>query len=314
MDQPALGDLRPVARRGSGNRFPDGAQAGKLVRRRRPAKVAISVPADAACDPATIETGKARHDASDRAGTAAALDDQLAALPLAGRLALVAQLARDAVFTTSLGIEDQVITAAIAEGGAAIRIATLQTGRLFPETLALIEATRERYGIDIVEYRPEQADIDAYKAKYGLNGFYESVEARHACCGFRKLKPLARALEGADFWVTGLRRGQSGARAATPFAEWDEERGLVKVNPLADWTIEDVRAYVAERTCRSTRSTRAAIPRSAASRAPGRSSPARTSAPAAGGGRTTTSANAACTCRRPRRLRTAGRSCSPPAG
>ena len=178
--------------------------------------------------------------------TAAALDDQLAALPLAARLALVGRLARSAVFTTSLGIEDQVVTAAIADGGVPIRIATLQTGRLFPETLALIDETRDRYGIDIAEYPPEQADIDAYKAKYGLNGFYESVEARHACCGFRKLKPLARALEGADFWVTGLRRGQSGARATTPFAEWDEERRLIKVNPLADWTIEAVRTYVSD--------------------------------------------------------------------
>ncbi len=177
---------------------------------------------------------------------AAALDAELAALDLARRLELVADIAADAVFTTSLGIEDQVLTAAIAATGAPIRIATLETGRLFPETLALIGQTRERYGIDIAEYRPAQADIDSYAEKYGLNGFYESVEARHACCGLRKLKPLARALAGADVWITGLRRGQSGARAATPFAEWDEERHLVKVNPLADWTIEAVRAYVAD--------------------------------------------------------------------
>ena len=176
---------------------------------------------------------------------AATLDDRLASLPLESRLSLVGQVARHAVFTTSLGIEDQVVTAAIARTGAPIRIATLQTGRLFAETVALIDETRRRYGIDIVEYGPLQADMDAYRAEYGLNGFYESVEARHACCGFRKLKPLARALEEADFWITGLRRSQSGARAGTPFAEWDAERGLIKVNPLADWTVEDLRACVA---------------------------------------------------------------------
>lgn len=177
---------------------------------------------------------------------AKALDEELAELDLAGRLRLIAELARNAVFTTSLGVEDQVITAVIGSHGLPIRVATLQTGRLFPETVALISETKLQYGIEIAEYHPDPADVEAYKARYGLNGFYESVEARHACCGIRKLKPLARALEGADFWITGLRRSQSGARAATPFAEWDGERGLIKVNPLADWDIEAVHAYVAE--------------------------------------------------------------------
>ena len=104
---------------------------------------------------------------------------------------------------------------------------TLETGRLFPETIALIAETEERFGMSIRRFHPEQADIDAYAAKYGLNGFYESVEARHACCGARKLKPLAKALEGATVWITGLRRGQSGNRAETPFAEYDPERCLI---------------------------------------------------------------------------------------
>lgn len=184
----------------------------------------------------TIQTGSQN---------AAALDAELAGLGLAERLQLVSKLGRNVVFTTSLGIEDQVIAAVIGARGLAIRVATLQTGRLFPETVSLISETKRQYGIDIVEYRPEPADIEEYKARYGLNGFYDSVEARHACCGIRKLKPLARALAGADIWVTGLRRGQSGARAATPFAEWDAERGLIKVNPLADWEIDAVHAYVA---------------------------------------------------------------------
>ncbi|MFC3074108.1 phosphoadenylyl-sulfate reductase [Shinella pollutisoli] len=179
-------------------------------------------------------------------GTAEALNDQLASLDLTGRLSLVAGLQGRAVFTTSLGIEDQVITAAIGSERLPVDVVTLETGRLFPETVALIEETEERYGMTISRYHPVADDIDAYAARYGLNGFYESVEARHACCNVRKLKPLARALEGAAFWITGLRRGQSGNRAQTPFAELDAERGLVKINPLADWDIERIRAYVAD--------------------------------------------------------------------
>ena len=174
---------------------------------------------------------------------AASLDVQFEKLDLAGRLALTATLGR-AVFTTSLGIEDQVITAAIGLDRLDIEVATLETGRLFPETLALIDETEDRFGVEIRRFMPEKADVDAYAAQYGLNGFYESVEARHACCHVRKLKPLARALEGAVVWVTGLRRSQSGNRASTPFAEYDAERGLLKVNPLADWSLDQINAYV----------------------------------------------------------------------
>ena len=175
---------------------------------------------------------------------AAALDSALAPLSLDARLAHVAGLAGRAVFTTSLGIEDQVITAGIGLNQLDITVSTLETGRLFKETVDLIGETEARFGLKIALYRPDLADIEAYAAKYGMNGFYESVEARHACCGVRKLKPLARALEGADIWITGLRRGQSGNRATTPFAEYDAERNLIKVNPLADWSIEDINAYV----------------------------------------------------------------------
>ncbi|WP_313529033.1 phosphoadenylyl-sulfate reductase [Shinella sp.] len=179
-------------------------------------------------------------------GTAQALNDKLANLDLAGRLSLVAELGGRAVFTTSLGIEDQVITAAIGTDRLGIDVVTLETGRLFKETVDLIDETEGQYGISITRYVPAQDDIDAYAAKYGLNGFYDSVEARHACCGVRKLKPLARALEGASFWITGLRRGQSGNRADTPFAEFDAERNLIKINPLADWDIDRIKAYVAD--------------------------------------------------------------------
>ncbi|NVP57564.1 phosphoadenylyl-sulfate reductase [Mycoplana rhizolycopersici] len=174
------------------------------------------------------------------------LNEQLGERDLAARLALVASLGGRAVFTTSLGIEDQVITAAIGLNRLPIDVATLETGRLFKETVDLIDETEERFGIEITRFHPRKDDLDEFIAKYGVNGFYESVEARHACCGARKLKPLARALEGASFWITGLRRGQSGNRAETPFAEYDAERNLIKVNPLADWDLETINAYVAE--------------------------------------------------------------------
>jgi phosphoadenosine phosphosulfate reductase len=178
------------------------------------------------------------------AEAAQTLDAELAGLELADRLKLVASLGQRTVFTTSLGIEDQVITAAIGEHCLEIAVATLETGMLFKETLDLIGITEERYGINIKRYHPEAADVEAYISQYGKHGFYESVEARHACCGVRKVKPLARALEGASFWITGLRRGQSGNRATTPFAEYDAERNLTKINPLADWDIETIRAHV----------------------------------------------------------------------
>jgi phosphoadenosine phosphosulfate reductase len=176
---------------------------------------------------------------------AVTLDARFGTLDLPGRLALSSELG-PAVFTTSLGIEDQVIAAAIGMERLDIKITTLETGRLFPETLSLIEETEDRFGLSIRRCHPDQADIDAYVARYGLNGFYESVEARHACCHVRKLKPLAQALAGATVWVTGLRRSQSGTRASTPFVEYDAERSLLKVNPLADWSLDDINAYVEE--------------------------------------------------------------------
>ncbi len=178
--------------------------------------------------------------------TAETLNSQLGALSLGERLAHVASLGKRIVFTTSLGIEDQVITHAIAQSAPSIQVSTLETGRLFGETVDLMGTTEARYGMTIEKFVPLQADIDAYAARYGMNGFYESIEARHACCGVRKVKPLARALEGADFWITGLRRGQSGNRADTPFAEYDAERNLIKVNPLADWDMDAIQALVAK--------------------------------------------------------------------
>ncbi|MFN3171462.1 MAG: phosphoadenylyl-sulfate reductase [Hyphomicrobiales bacterium] len=181
------------------------------------------------------------------AALAADLNSALAALPLEARIARVADEFDRPVFTTSLGLEDQLITSLVADHGRAIQVVTLQTGRLFPETLDLLKTTEQRYSVAIKRFEPETSDVEAYVSTYGLNGFYESVEARKACCHARKVVPLAKALDGADAWVTGLRRDQSDNRKAIPFAEWDEARGLIKLNPLADLSSEGLNALLTAR-------------------------------------------------------------------
>lgn len=122
---------------------------------------------------------------------------------------------------------------------------TLQTGRLFPETLELLATTEQRYRLSIKRFEPKPSDVKAYVERYGLNGFYDSIEARKACCHVRKVVPLGQALAGADAWITGLRRDQSDSRSAIPFAAWDDARGLIKLNPLADVTSERLNALIA---------------------------------------------------------------------
>ncbi len=173
------------------------------------------------------------------------LGAKLEGLSLDERLVLIAARFPKAVFTTSLGLEDQVITHSIATGQSAIRIATLQTGRLFPETIELLAQTQSRYEFEIESYEPDPQAVNAYIKRYQLDGFYDSVKARHACCHIRKMIPLSRALAPADAWVTGLRRGQSNNRSAVAFAEWSDENQLMKFNPLADWSLPDLQSAIA---------------------------------------------------------------------
>jgi phosphoadenosine phosphosulfate reductase len=185
--------------------------------------------------------------ADDHANAAAGLDKRLAHLPsLEARLVEVGQLApRPVAFSSSLGIEDQAILHAIAAAGAEVDVFTLDTGRLFPQTIDTIVRSEQRYGLRIRVVAPEAADVEALVARDGVMGFRLSVEARKACCEVRKVQPLKRALAGAGSWITGLRRGQSAGRADVPFAAWDPERRLVKINPLADWPLDRLEAYIA---------------------------------------------------------------------
>lgn len=177
---------------------------------------------------------------------AAATVESIAGVTVAERLgALAAAVEGQIVFTTSFGIEDQLIVHHIFAGKLPIAVVTLDTGRLFPETYALWRRTEERYGVRIRAFYPDAAAAAALVADCGINGFYFSKDARIACCGIRKVEPLGRALAGAAAWVTGLRADQSGGRAAVPLAAWDAERDLLKIAPLFDRTRDQVAAECA---------------------------------------------------------------------
>jgi len=168
----------------------------------------------------------------------------LRALALPERLSWIGQHFNSAVFSTSFGKEDQAITHAIAEAKSSIRVFTLDTGRLFEETLAVFATTRDRYGLAIDTYVPDSVALQSFVTSRGPNAFYDSVESRLECCRIRKVEPLGRALLGADVWVTGLRRGQSGNRADLPLVEWDNDHNLFKIHPVLDWEDEQLEVYI----------------------------------------------------------------------
>ena len=147
-------------------------------------------------------------------------------------------------FSTSLGMEDQAILHAIAVAKADIDVFTLETGRNFPETLDTLEASIARFGVPIRIVAPDAGELEALVARDGINGFRQSVDNRKACCDVRKVRPLNRALKGATGWITGLRREQSAGRGAVPLAERDATTGLIKLNPIADWSLAQLEAYV----------------------------------------------------------------------
>jgi phosphoadenosine phosphosulfate reductase len=151
----------------------------------------------------------------------------------------------DLVFTTSFGLEDQVLAHLIARSGIAMRFVTLDTGRMFAETYALWARTENRYGIQIHGYYPETQAVEALVERQGIDGFYGSRTARSACCGIRKVEPLGRALSHATAWITGLRADQSAARQGMDFVSHDPARGLLKANPLFDWPRERIAALAA---------------------------------------------------------------------
>jgi phosphoadenosine phosphosulfate reductase len=147
-------------------------------------------------------------------------------------------------FASSLGLEDQVLTAMIAESRLDIPIFTLDTGRLFPETYDLIDRTSKRYGLTIHTYFPAAAEVEKMVDRDGVNLFRDSIEARKRCCEIRKVLPMRRAQIELDAWICGLRTGQGATRQKVEPVEWDHLADMVKINPLAAWDEDAVWAYV----------------------------------------------------------------------
>ena len=149
-----------------------------------------------------------------------------------------------AVFASILAAEDMVLTDMILKAKLPIGIFSLETGRLHQETLAVLGKVKDRYEHDITLYRPQPEAVAQYVEQNGLNAFYNSVEMRRECCRIRKVEPLGRALAGNKAWVTGQRRAQSTTRAELHVQEDDAAHAMTKFNPLADWSEEDVWAYI----------------------------------------------------------------------
>ena len=157
---------------------------------------------------------------------------------------LVVMFSGKIAFSTSLSYEDQVITHHIFSNDLPIRVFTLDTGRIFPETYSVLNSTRERYKKDIEVYFPDFKSVEKLVTQKGPSSFYDSLENRKECCAIRKVEPLNRALQGVKCWITGLRSEHSENRKALPIVDFDEQRQIQKVNPLANWSLEEVKAEI----------------------------------------------------------------------
>jgi phosphoadenosine phosphosulfate reductase len=175
------------------------------------------------------------------------LSRQVSSLSISDTLHLFTELFPGQVsFSTSFSVEDQVILHHIAVENLPITVFTLDTGRLFPETYSVWTATREKYGIPIHAFSPDETKLENYVTRKGPNAFYESVENRKECCYIRKVEPLNRALAGQKIWITGIRAEHSGNRSQLHLLEWDEGHQLNKYNPLLHWTQEEVLNYISK--------------------------------------------------------------------
>lgn len=146
---------------------------------------------------------------------------------------------------SSFGLEDVALIDLMVKINPQARVFTLDTGRLHQETYNIMDRIRDRYGIRVEVYFPDAASVEKMVNEHGLNLFYKSIDLRKTCCGIRKVEPLKRALSGLDAWITGLRRDQAVTRASVRKIELDTEHGnIVKINPITDWTLDDVWSYI----------------------------------------------------------------------
>ena len=174
-------------------------------------------------------------------------EPELLALNLAERMQVILEnYPTGVVFSTSFGQEDQVLTDFIFRNNLPISIFTLDTGRLFYETYEVIDKTRAKYQKPIQVFFPDTQQVETLVTDKGFHSFYESVDNRKECCRIRKIVPLKRALANQQVWITGLRAEQSENRQQMTMWERDESNQIFKFNPLIDWTLQDIEAYLEE--------------------------------------------------------------------
>ena len=166
---------------------------------------------------------------------------------LVKRLKQITEKYQDVRFATSLAAEDMVITDAIAKENIQIQLFTLNTGRLHQSTLDIHQLVQRHYKIQIQSIEPQPQNVNQYLRDFGLNGFYDSEEAKKKCCDVRKIQPLQNALQGADAWLTGQRREQAVTRTQLEFEEHDQARGIAKFNPIFDFSEKEMWAYLLKR-------------------------------------------------------------------
>src|ERR1700739_4068165 len=169
--------------------------------------------------------------------------------PIDSALALLreAETLAPAAFSCSVGAEDMVVLDLVRRNRIAIEVFTLDTGRLPEETYALMQQVEQVYGRCYETFHPGADAVQALVGERGINGFYQSIDNRKACCAVRKVEPLKRALKGRRAWVTGLRAQQTASRAQVAGRERDEALALDKFNPLHDWTDQQVWDYIRSR-------------------------------------------------------------------
>ena len=152
--------------------------------------------------------------------------------------------AENLVIASSMSAEDQILTDIAVSLDKDIMVLTLDTGRLPQETYNVIQKTETKYGIKIKILFPTQQDVEDMVMEYGVNLFYDSVEDRKLCCRIRKIDPLKRVLPTKSAWFCGLRKEQAPTRTDLHIFEYDENFGLFKINPIANWTSQDVWDYI----------------------------------------------------------------------
>ncbi|MFT7004477.1 MAG: phosphoadenosine phosphosulfate reductase [Sulfurimonas sp.] len=153
---------------------------------------------------------------------------------------------KEVALSSSFGIEDQTLTDMMLGIDKKANIFTLDTGRLPYETYDVMDATNLKYGVKVNVFFPKSENVQELYTTQGINGFYESIENRKSCCFVRKIEPLQRALKGVDIWITGLRKEQSVTREDLELFEFDEANDVIKVNPLRNWSEEEVFDYIKE--------------------------------------------------------------------